>query len=114
MLLRTDTGFIAGPFDVIGIMKDTSTHRFHACVWEEKPMPGGQPPDTSVRLKSKMHHYAGADTFEGAVAHVAELRLKIEIDDANVWTALEQLVVRDFNAEGYAEVVIVPNWKSVA
>jgi hypothetical protein len=112
MLIRTDTGHLAGPFDVIGIMKDVSTGRFHACIWEEYPMPGSQPPDTFVRLKSKMHHTVGAETFEGAVEHVEGMRTKIVIDDANVWIAPQQVVDRDFAVEGFASVTVVPNWKS--
>lgn len=111
MLLRTDTGYVAGTYDALGIVKDISTGRFHAFVWEEKPFPGGQQPDTAIRLKSKMHHTVGADTFEGALGHVADLRKKIEVSDDNVWTKAEQVIERDFQTDGYADVLVLPNWK---
>jgi len=99
-------GFTAGSCDVIGIVKDTSTGRFHATYWEEKPLPGGGP-ETVARLKSKMHHTTGAETFDEALAHVREMREKIRIDDARVWTAPEKVVERNFETETLASVIVV-------
>jgi hypothetical protein len=87
-------------------MKDTSTGRFHATYWEEKPLPGGAP-ETIVRLKSKMHHTTGAETFEGALEHIREMREQIQIQDANVWTTLDKVVERNFTSESFATVTVV-------
>lgn len=112
MLIRNADGTYDGDrFDVIGILKDSSTGRFHACIWLEAPMPGLPDPDpNAIRLKSKMHHTIGADTFEGAIEHVQELRTKFKVDDTNVWTKPEQVVERNFAQEGFADVMLVPNW----
>lgn len=108
-------GYITGPYDVLGIMQDVSTGRFHACLWLEAPLPSQHgESDSIVRLKSKFHHTAGAETFEGALAHVAELRQKIEIEDSNVWTDPSQVVGKDFTNHGYADICIVPNWRTNA
>jgi len=112
MLIKDGDKYHAGNFDVIGIMKDTSTGRFHACVWEEHFMPGPEQPETFVRLKSKMHHTAGADTYEGGLEHVRQLREQVVIAEENVWIKPEQVVERDFDVQGYAEVVVVPRWKA--
>lgn len=112
MMFPNDDGtFTLGKYDVWGIMQDTSTGRFHACLWLEAPLPGPYEERSFVRLKSKFHHTVGAETFEVALEHVTELRGKFKIDDDNVWTHPSQVVQRDFKTEGYAEVVIVPNWK---
>jgi hypothetical protein len=111
LLANGDGTYTAGPLDVIGILKDASTGRFHACIWLEHPLPGGGPPSNIVRLKSKMHHTEGAATWEVALKHVQELCRKIVIDDDNVWIKPEQVVERDFSIAGYADVMIVPSWK---
>lgn len=112
MMLRNDDGtYEMGPFDVLGILKDSSTGRFHACVWLEHPFPGVPDPNPDlIRLKSKMHHTAGADTFEGALVHVQELHTQIKVSEANLWLKPEQVVERDFSNDGFADVMVVGNW----
>ena len=111
MLLFSTFGVVAGPFDLIGIVKNTKTGRFHAYVWEESPLPGGDNADSDVvRLKSRMHHTEGAETFERALEHVADLRKKIQIKDANVRTA-EVMKEKDFSEEGFADVMLLSRWK---
>jgi hypothetical protein len=96
----------AGPFDIIGILKDTSTGRFHACHWQDRPLPGN--PDLSFRrLKSLRHHATGAATFEEALADVAKLRAVISIDDANVWLREDQVIERHFPSQDPASVLVV-------
>jgi hypothetical protein len=116
MMLRNEDGtYDMGRFDVLGILKDTSTGRFHACLWLEHPLPGVPEPDPElVRLKSKMHHTVGADTFEGAVEHVKELHLKVKVSETNLWIKPEQVAERDFNQQGYADVLVVRNWLKTA
>jgi hypothetical protein len=108
MIQNEKGGYTLGPYDLLGIMRDTSTGRFHAAVWLENPLPGDYEALSFVRLKNKFHHTAGSETYEGAVEHVAELRKKFDIADSNVWTARPQVVDRDFARDGYAEVVMVP------
>ncbi len=109
MFFETDTGLIAGPYDAIGIVKNIATGRFHTFVWEEKPLPSNGA--SFVRLKSKMHHTEGAPTFEEAIAHVAELRKKIEISDDNVWILPSEVIEKDFTETGYLDVMFLPDWK---
>ncbi len=74
-------------------------------------MPGVFDPQPQlVRLKSKMHHTTGADTYDGAVQHAQELRLKFKVEDANFWVNPERVVERDFETDGFASVLILPNW----
>lgn len=96
MLIPTETEgkFSGGPFDVICIQHDVATGRYHAAFYEERPMPGpdvGTPP--VLRLKSKMHHTVGAETFDEALAHLDALAEQIELpNDKQVWRREEQLV----------------------
>lgn len=115
MIANGDGTFTLGKYDVWGILQDTSTGRFHACLWLESPLPGPyEEPTTFVRLKSKMHHTVGAATFEEAVEHVKELLKKFKLDDDNVWVHRSQVVERDFSNEGYADVCTLPNWKKAS
>lgn len=111
MFRNADGSYDMGRFDVLGILKDSSTGRFHACVWLEHPFPGASEPNPDlIRMKSKLHHTAGADTFEGAVQHVNELRSKFKVSDTNVWIRPEQMVERNFAQDGFADIVMVQNW----
>jgi len=89
MLFEKQNGtFDGGSLDVICILQDINTNRFHAAFFEEHPMPGEiKPIDelTFVRLKSKMHHTGGADTYEGALIHLEELTNKITVPEKNIW-----------------------------
>ncbi|MDO8408156.1 MAG: hypothetical protein Q7S95_02890 [bacterium] len=87
MLIGNNDGtYVAGPADIACIFR-LPGGRYHIAVLEEYPMPG--PPKSVdeldfIRLKSKMHHTAGAETLEGAQEHLAQLRKKIEFKDTNV------------------------------
>lgn len=110
MIPKDDGTYITGPFDVIGILHDTAKERFHACLWVDHPLPGGSPPGV-VRLKSKLHHTEGSESFEGAVQHAHEMREKIEVADRNVWLERERVVARNFDKDGFADVMVVPDWR---
>jgi hypothetical protein len=110
LLDNGDKTFTAGSLDVICILKDVTTGRFHVAFFEEHPMPG---PVTSVkdtkfvRLMSKYHHTEGADTIEGAKEQLKEMRAKFLIRDENV---SEEPI--DWNGE-LGIVWISPNWLNV-
>jgi hypothetical protein len=111
MFIVTDSGWIAGLWDLLAIVRDTSTGRFHVYAFYEAPPPGPYNPDLEfVRLKSKMHHTTGATTFEEALGHLAETRKKIQIADDNVWSRIDQVLERDCS-ESFADVIVVPRWK---
>lgn len=89
MLIANEDGtFTAGPLDVICILKDEKTGRFHPAFFEESPFPG--PVDSVdktdvVRLKSMMHHTAGFATLEDAQQNISkDLGVKIKTPETNV------------------------------
>lgn len=57
-------------------------------------MPGPISDTPSVlRLKSKMHHTGGAETFEAALAHLEELAARIQPpNEEQVWRGEDQLI----------------------
>ena len=87
MLINNGDGtFILGPADIICIYR-LPDGRYHLAVLEERPMPGPIKPIEElsfIRLKSSMHHTSGAETIQGAQEHIAELRKKVKIEDANI------------------------------
>jgi hypothetical protein len=88
LIERRDNTFDTGVKDVICILKNINTGRYHAAFFEESPMPSqGNTPLNElefIRLKSKMHHTVGADTIDEALKHVVEMRTKIHVRDENV------------------------------
>ena len=111
MFMQNGDSLVAGPLDVVCIRKHSKTDRFHAFFYEEKPLPGptkSSEETNPVRLKSKMHHTQGFDTFDEAKAEIDEMRekKKLKIDDENVWTES----ALDWN--GDVEQVAVKNWRS--
>jgi hypothetical protein len=90
--------------DVLGVLFDESKKRFHACLWIEYPLPGSLQGENVVRLKSKFHHTEGADTFEGALQHIAELEPRFT-GLQHVWRDLGHMMSRNFKDEGYASVM---------
>lgn len=110
MITRKGNLHIAGPYDVLGLLQDASTGRYHTCIWEERPLPG-HPELEVVHLKSLGHHEKGFTTREEALAHVAEIRkTQFEIADRNVWTSPEQLRIVDGTPESFRSVLTVPRW----
>jgi len=110
MLIENVDGTVTGgPLDVICILRDVTTERFHVAFFEEKPMPGPVPDVMStpvVRLKSNMHHTEGAPDLDGAKLHLAEFRAKLRVPDDNV---SETPIPWD----GQAGIVwLVPNWRA--
>lgn len=105
----------ADPFDLLGVVKDTSTGRYHMTLWLEHPLPSqGWANENStgpIRLKSKLHHTAGAETFEGALEHLRELRKKLAIDDVCVWDSPDLCFARNFVEDGFASVLMMGNWR---
>ncbi len=108
LLQREDKTFTGGILDVICILHNEKTNRYHAAFFEESPLPGKAniPIDQLpfIRLKSKMHHTEGADTLEEAKKHVEEMRKQIYLVDKNIWLEPQKW---DGN-EGI--VWVVPNW----
>lgn len=90
MLIQNSDGTMtAGPKDIICILNDQSSGKYHAAFFEEAPLPGNPTDIGFVRLKSKMHHTQGSDTLEGAKEHVKGMLEKIIVDDANVWSDVQ-------------------------
>lgn len=81
--------FTAGPLDVVLVLKDVNTGRFHMAFFVKSPMPGPFAPYgelTIVRLKSKMHHTEGAETFEEALGHMDKfLAQNVLVDPLNIY-----------------------------
>lgn len=94
MLLKNEDGtHTAGPYDLMCIQHDEATGRYHVALYEEKPLPGPvQDRPAVLRLKSKMHHYEGAEDFPGALVHLAELREEIHLKDEQVWEDEDRVV----------------------
>lgn len=88
MLIENGDGtYTGGPLDVLVILYDVNTKRFHAAFFEERLFPGPTPSveeTRSVRLVSKMHHTGGSETLHGAQRHFDELTAKILLPDSNV------------------------------
>lgn len=105
MLIPNGDGtFMGGSKDVICILNDSNTGKYHVSFFEEAPFPGEHNELSFVRLKSKMHHTQGSETIEGALEHLKDMREKIEIEDNNVW--LEP--IEWDGSQGL--VMTVPNW----
>lgn len=107
LLERNDNTFDGGILDVICILHNVNTNRYHVAFFEESPMPGPVQPIEEmiyVRLKSKMHHTVGAATLEGAMKHLEEFKSKIHVQDKNIW-----LEPKDWDGE-VGIVWVVPKW----
>lgn len=91
IIMMMDNGngtFTAGGLDVLCILHDVNTDKYHAAFFEEKPLPGkvkSIEETDIVRLKSKMHHTGGSDTLDGALEHLKELSEKIIVPGENVF-----------------------------
>lgn len=80
--------FTAGGLDVLCVLYDVNTDRYHAAFFEENPFPGevkSIEETELVRLKSKMHHTSGSDTLDGALVHLDELSEKIVVPKENIF-----------------------------
>lgn len=100
--------FIGGPLDVLCILHNINTGRYHAAFFEESPLPGPVPDIKNtkiVRLKSKMHHTEGSDTLEGALEHLKKLSEQIEVSEENIWKEPQ-----DWNGD-LGIVWLKDNWK---
>lgn len=88
MMMDNGNGtFTAGGLDVLCILHDVNTDRYHAAFFEEKPFPGevkSIEETDIVRLQSKMHHTSGSDTLDGALEHLKELSEKIIVPEENI------------------------------
>lgn len=106
MIPRGDGTYDGGFHDVIMILHDAKTGRFHAAFFEEHPWC----PDSggSVRLKSKMHHTEGSPTLEGAQEHAKKLAESIHLPPENIWTDKPQ---EGWDAENMAVVWMFPDWR---
>lgn len=88
MMINNGNGtFTAGGLDMLCILHDVNTDRYHAAFFEEHPLPGevkSIEETDIVRLKSKMHHTTGSDTLEGALEHLKELSEQIIVPEENI------------------------------
>lgn len=87
MLDNGNGTFTAGPLDMLCILHDVNTNRYHAAFFEENPLPGkveSVQATNIVRVQSKMHHTEGSDTLEGALEHLKELSQKIILPKENI------------------------------
>jgi hypothetical protein len=97
--------------DVVCILHDETTDRYHAAFFEEKPFPGpveSVDQTNVVRLKSKMHHTSGAKEVNEAIEHLEELIAKVGCPEENVWRDPV-----DWDGE-IGLTLMVPNWIKVA
>jgi len=90
LVQRSDGTFTCSIYDVLVILRDSNTGRFHVTFFEWCPFPGELSKDTQqitvIRLRSKMHHTTGASTFLDALVHLADMRKKLDILDECVVT----------------------------
>lgn len=109
MLIQNgDDTFTGGPLDVLCLLHDVNTGRFHACFLEERPFPGPVVPVEqlgTVRLVSKMHHTGGAASYEEGLVHLGELSSRICVLPENI----TRDPVKWDGQLGF--VLLVPNWR---
>lgn len=89
LLPHGDGTFTAGPLDVLCILHDATSGKFHAAFFEEAPFPGPIQDVREVavvRLRCKMTHTGGALTLEGAQAQLADLGKRIHVVPQNYWS----------------------------
>lgn len=99
--------FLCGPLDVVCVLHDVNTGKYHAAFFEERPFPGPILPVSEtkiVRLMSKMHRTDGADNISGALEHMSELAENLGVPEQNRWTD-----PREWDGE-IGIVWLVPNW----
>lgn len=112
MLTKTAEGkFTADPRDVMMILFHLGTKRFHLAFFEWKPLPGEMSRETPleiVRLRSTMHHTEGSDSFEGALRHLADIREKIILPDANV------ALTHAYPWSGDAAIWVAKSWQGAS
>lgn len=80
--------FTAGGLDILCILHDINTGKYHAAFFEESPLPRevkSIEETDFVRLKSKMHYTSGSDTLDGALVHLGELEEKISVPEGNIF-----------------------------
>lgn len=114
MLLKSGTGWLAGPFDVVSIIKNVRTGKFHVYFVCERSIPGqgGKNPSDmpGFALRSQLVDEQGTDTYEAAVEELTKLREKLSISDENVWSKPEQVLERDCS-EGFVTTLFALPWK---
>jgi hypothetical protein len=107
----------ADPYDLLGIVKNTATGRYHVTLWLEHPLPSVGWADEKctgpIRLKSTMHHEAGFVTLEEAVGEIKRLRQNLIIDDVCVLDTPDSAFSKNFE-EGHASVIYMGNWRNEA
>jgi hypothetical protein len=97
-----------GPLDVVCILHDVTTGRYHAALFDERPFPGPVSPVEKtdvVRLMSRSHHTTGAATLEEALVHLKDLAVHVNAEPENIWTE-----PREWGGE-IGIVWVVPNWR---
>jgi len=88
MIQNGDGTFTGGPLDVLCVLHDVTTGKYHPAFFEEAPMPGSVADVQDVkivRLKSKMHHTGGFINLEEAHKSLDELCAQIRVTPENIW-----------------------------
>lgn len=89
MIEDKDGTLMAGPLDVLCILHDQTTGKYHAAFFEEKPFPGplkSVEKTNPVRLMSRMHHTEGSEDLKVALEHLQDLSTKLKVPPENLWT----------------------------
>lgn len=108
MLINMGDGtFTGGPLDVLLVLRNQETGRFHVSFVAEHLPPGPVKDSIEtevVRLRADMTHTAGVSTFEQAQAEIDAMRAKITLRDQNV--------VRDgfYEWNGVPLAMLANNW----
>lgn len=108
LIAMNDGTYTGGPLDALMVLRNVETGRFHAAFFEEMPFPGPVIPVDrieAVRLRSKMHHTEGAETFEQALVHLDDLAKKIILPESNIFRDAP----RDWDGAPCIRVVL--NWR---
>lgn len=109
LTVQSDGTVMAGEADVLCILHNAQTQRWHVAFFEEHPLPsqGGASISEldSLRLKSRFTHTSGGETIDDAREHLADMRTKLIVDDRNVAS-------KALPWDGELGIVwMVPNWR---
>ena len=88
MLIENNGVYECGYLDIVCILKNVNTNRYHVAFFEEHPLSGEIKPMKEIKytgLVSKMHHTGGADTLELALKDLDTLLTKIKVPIENVF-----------------------------
>ena len=89
MFINTGDKMAGQTGDVVLIIHDVATDRYHPYFFEEKSPPGPMQPIEKLevlRLKSRMHHTTGFDTFKKAKESlINDAMMKVQLPEDNIY-----------------------------